>query len=108
MSPYVGGSYTYRIRHDLCNLCHRRMPSACCINCSASMHFIRYKVCGGAFDIKRSPLGCYAPSGLTLYIIIYVPSRHDLSNTYIIIRITGHPSSFDDSGVQETFVSWSV
>ena len=64
-------SYTYRIRHDLCNLCHRGMPSEVlhlckqllhevrnliffsnlrCINCSASTHFIRYKVRGGAFD----------------------------------------------------------
>ena len=34
------------------------------------------------YDIKRSPSRCYVPSGLALY-IVYVPSRHDLSNAYI-------------------------
>jgi hypothetical protein len=100
VSPCVGGSKApprtlYRIKCVLAeqfiqtaNYCNFLTSCSNCLHkCKASdgiprwhkLHkscLIRY-----VYDIKRSP------SGLTLY-IVYVPSRHDLSNTYIYIHFS--------------------
>ena len=106
VSPCVGGSKApphtlYRIKCVLAEVYTDRkllQKIYFLTSCSNSLHKCKtsdglpqrhrlHKSCliQYVYDIKRSPLGRCAPSGLTLY-IVYVPSRHDLSNTYVIHR----------------------